>query len=69
MPEKDLPSCERCRKPGELAVLYGRGKDGVAIKIGRLGPRCFYIMARQLVTTGYSPEREDASPVVLRGGR
>lgn len=64
-----MNECERCRRPGELRVLYGRDEAGTAIRIGNLGPRCFYIVARQITTTGYRPEREDATPVVLRGAR
>jgi hypothetical protein len=61
--------CGRCRKHGELRTLFARGTNGVALHSGNLGPRCFYIVARQVANNGYQPEHHDSRPVVLRGGR
>lgn len=65
-PVTKLQECGRCRRPAKLRALYARSDGGEAILAGRLGPACFYIVAGQVSRSGYRPEREDATPIILR---
>ena len=65
-----LQECGRCRRPAKLRALYGRNRQtGEALLIGKLGKKCFYVVAGQVFRNGYQPEHEDNSIVRLRGQR
>jgi hypothetical protein len=63
----ELQECGRCRRPAKLRALYGRNRTtGNAFMVGKLGKKCFYVVAGEISRQGYQPENEDASLVVLR---
>ena len=65
-----MQECGRCRRPAKLRVLYARNRStGEALQIGKLGQKCFYVVAGQVFRNGYQPEHEDNSVVRLRSQR